>query len=377
MVDSLLTRIDAIPYDDLHAMLLNHEFLYGSSLKKLSLSESSATKTSPNANSVQRSTTSSASGSPQPNRGGRCFCGRVRGGRGHGTFSSGPPGQSSGRYVLIYVDDILVTNSDASAVPVLLRQLSTEFSIKDLGPLHFFLGIEAKSKIQIQGVALHDNPTEYRSMVGALQYVTLTLSDVAFSINRAYQYMHAPTKNHWQVVKRILLYLKSTSSHGLLLERSPSRRLQTVSDADWAGDGSDRKSTGGFAIFLGPNLISWKLRKQCTVACSSTEPEYKALADASVELIWLESLFKELGLPLPSPPVLWCDNIGATYLSANPMFHARTKHVEVDCHFVCDRVAKKQLQVQFIPTHDQLADTFTKALSTARFDFLRDKLKIR
>ncbi|XP_043698708.1 uncharacterized mitochondrial protein AtMg00810-like [Telopea speciosissima] len=110
------------------------------------------------------------------------------------------------------------------------------------------------------------NPTDYRSIVGALQYVTLTRPDVSFTVNRACQFMHSPTIAHWQLVKRILRYLKSTRTHGLLFDRSSSRSLQAFSDANWARDSIDRKSIGGFAIFLGPNLISWTSCKQRTVA---------------------------------------------------------------------------------------------------------------
>ena len=110
-------------------------------------------------------------------------------------------------------------------------------------------------------------------------------------------------------------------------------------------------------------------RKQRTVSRSSTESEYKALADTVAELTWLEALLRELGIGLKSTPTLWCDNLGATYLSANPVFHARTKHVEVDFHFVREKVAQGRLQVQFISTHDQIADIFTKPLAADRFQF--------
>ncbi|XP_043694399.1 uncharacterized mitochondrial protein AtMg00810-like [Telopea speciosissima] len=242
-------------------------------------------------------------------------------------------------YVLIYVDDIIVTSNNTSKIISLLSKLAMEFSIKDLGPLYFFLGIEvipqtkgvllcqgryikdllerkgmrdckpismpmATSPPSDTGGALMADPTHYRSIVGALQYVTLTHPDVAFSVNRVCQFMHAPTESHWAMVKRILRYLKGTMSYGLFLQRSSTHSLQAFSDADWAGSGSDRRSTGAYAIFLGPNLISWNSRKQKTVACSSTESKYKALADASAELIWLEALFKEIGFPLQGPPIL-------------------------------------------------------------------------
>jgi histone deacetylase 1/2 len=317
-------------------------------------------------------------------------------------------------YMLIYVDDIIVTSSSTDAVSALLKDLRTDFALKDLGELNYFLGIEVKP---IQGGILlnqeryagdilervgmkickqsptplaasenlskedgellsSEDATKYRSVVGALQYLTLTRPDLAFAVNKVCQFLHAPTTSHWTAVKRILRYVRGTSGLGIKITKSPSTLLSAFSDADWAGSIDDRRSTGGFAVFFGPNLISWSAKKQATVSRSSTEAEYKSLANATAELIWVETLLKELGVRLKVPPCLWCDNLGATYLSANPVFHARAKHIEIDFHFVRERVARKQLSIRFVSTKDQLADGFTKALGTRLFEKFRSNLNL-
>ena len=167
-----------------------------------------------------------------------------------------------------------------------------------------------------------------------------------------------------------------TLTFGMHIRPTSSRVLSAFSDADWAGSPDDRRSTGGYAVFFGSNLIAWSARKQATVSRSSTEAEYKAVANATAEIIWVQSLLQELGLSQPQPPILWCDNIGATYLSANPVFHARMKHIEVDYHFVRERVSQKQLQIKFISSKDQLADIFTKPLPLPQFEACRRNLTL-
>lgn len=240
-------------------------------------------------------------------------------------------------YMLVYVDDIIVVSSSQEAVKALLRDLEKDFAIKDLGDLHYFLGIQVQRKkgellltqeryaadilkrVNMQlckpvktplnvteklsitsGTRLEvEDSTKYRSIVGALQYLTLTRLDLSFSVNKFCQFLHSPTITHWEAVKRILRYVQGTIGLGLTIKRSNSMLVSAFSDADWAGCPDDRRSTGGFAVYLGCNLVSWCARKQPTVSRSSTEAEYKSLANATAEVMWIQKLLDELGIPHP------------------------------------------------------------------------------
>ncbi|XP_062119361.1 uncharacterized mitochondrial protein AtMg00810-like [Humulus lupulus] len=180
---------------------------------------------------------------------------------------------------LVYVDDIIVTGSCPQSFAQLFSFLRAWFSVKELGPLHFFLG----------NLSVHDgsplaDPTEYHSLIGALQYCTMTRPDLSFPVNQLCQFMHSPTTTHLQAVKHVLHYLKGTAHLGLLLQPSPNHTLYAYTDADWASCLDDRRSTSAYCIFLGHNLISWSFTKQKVVSRSRTDSEYRALANGAAEL---------------------------------------------------------------------------------------------
>ena len=168
-----------------------------------------------------------------------------------------------------------------------------------------------------------------------LQYLTNTRPDIAYAINKLSPFLQAPTNAHWAACKRILRYIKGTLQYGLSFHPTSLLQLEGFSDADWGTNLDDRKSINGLCIFLGGNLISWCSKKQTAVARSSTEVEYRALASTATEVIWIQQLLSKIGVRLhTSPLVLWCDNMSAQALASNLVYHARTKHFELDLHFL-------------------------------------------
>ncbi|RVX04761.1 Retrovirus-related Pol polyprotein from transposon RE1 [Vitis vinifera] len=275
-------------------------------------------------------------------------------------------------YLLLYVDDMIITGSTPSLVHTFITRLSNEFSMKDLGDLHYFLGVE---HLFAEGTLFSD-PTLFRSLAGALQYLMITRPDLSFSVNSICQFMHAPTEDHFRALKRILRYVKGTAHHGLQLHKQSTRDLLGYSDADWAGCPDTRRSTTGYAIFFGANLISWSSKKQSTVSRSSAEAEYRSLAVATADIAWIIQLLRDLHVTLSVPPKILCDNQSAIFMAVNPVTRPRSKHIAIDYHFVRELVDKGTLKIDFVPSHLQLADSLTKGATKPQFYIFRSKLSV-
>ena len=188
--------------------------------------------------------------------------------------------------------------------------------------------------------------------------------------------MHAPTEDHLTAAKHVLRYLRSTADLGILLSSCAAPSLTGYCDSDWGSCSDSRKSTTGFCILLGASPISWKVKKQSVVARSSAEAEYRAMATTCCEIIWLLALLHDLSIKNLTPVTLYCDNQAALHISANPVFHERTKHIEVDCHYVRDQLVAHRIQPAYVSSHEQVADIFTKPLSVSQHKYLLSKLSV-
>ncbi|PKU79054.1 Retrovirus-related Pol polyprotein from transposon TNT 1-94 [Dendrobium catenatum] len=315
-------------------------------------------------------------------------------------------------YILIYVDDIIITGNDQQHIQTILAELRSAFALKQLGQISLFLGIQvtrsnkgfflsqahyAQKLLEDAGLSTckpaptpiapaskHQLPNSqpfqdaflYRRLAGALQYLSITRPDIAFAVNQVCQQMQTPTDHDFQQLKRILRYVKGTISYGLPIIAGDTN-LRTFANADWASDTTDRKSISGFCTFMGPNLISWSVKKQITVAKSSTKAEYLTLSAATSDVLWLRRLADELQLPQKAPTTILCDNISAIAIAKNPVFHACTKHIEIDFQFIRHHILNNNISIQHISSQEQIADILTKPFAFSRFEYLCNKLSIQ
>jgi hypothetical protein len=313
--------------------------------------------------------------------------------------------------LLLYVDDLFITGAER-LISSCKESLASEFEMTDIGLMHYFLGLEVwqepghiflgqgkyvcdiLSRFQMEDSRPMTTPmitnwkklhasesqlvdsTLYRQLIGSLMYLVNTRPDICFAVNTLSQFMVELRRVHWVAAKHVLGYLCGTVDYGLDYHRGDGVRLVGYTDSDWAGCVSDKKSTSGCCFGLGSAVVSWFSQKQKSVALSSAEAGYMAASQASCEALWLRKMLIGLfGVQL-RPTVIFCDNQSCIKLSKNPVFHNRSKHIEIRYHFIRDYVQRGAVELQYISTEEQVTDILTKALSMGKFVFFRDKLGV-
>ncbi|XP_019159680.1 PREDICTED: uncharacterized protein LOC109156283 [Ipomoea nil] len=300
--------------------------------------------------------------------------------------------------LLVYVDDVVIASPDSNQVQQIKRHLDNIFHIKDLCPLKFFLGLEiarnssgismtqrkyalelleeivftdckpAKTPMATSArfskdiVEKLEVVSQYRGLVGKLLYLTITRPNISYATQQLSQFLDCPTNIHMQAAHRIIRYIKAALGQGLFFSAKSSLQLKGFTDSDWVACPDTRRALTGFCIFLGTSLVSWKSKKQVTISRSSSEAEYRALTSTTCEIQWLLYLLQDLGV-IENPSASLCfDNKSAIAIVENPVFHERTKPIELDCHLVREKLQKGVLKLLHVSTSNQLADVFTKPL---------------
>ncbi|KAK5785838.1 hypothetical protein PVK06_040459 [Gossypium arboreum] len=324
--------------------------------------------------------------------------------------------------ILVYVDDLLITRNNINMITDLKGILNRNFKMKDLGELIYFLGIEvlrsqegillnqlkyAQELIQYAGLSetkvaltpleqnqklttaefdeviqqhqedtLIEDKTVYQRLIGRLIYLTHTRPDITFAVSHLTQFMQNPKQSHIEAAMKVVRYIKREPRLEIFLKAINKHQLVAYCDSDWASCPMSRRSVSGFYVQLRDSLISWKSKKQCTVSKSSAEVEYRSMTAVTSELVWVSGLFKELEISVTEPVRLFCDNKAALQIAANPVYHERTKHIEIDCHFVREKI-QGLITTEYVSTIDQLADVMTKALGSQQHSHLISKLGLK
>jgi hypothetical protein len=311
--------------------------------------------------------------------------------------------------LVLYVDDLFIIGSERLIVEC-KQALTTKFEMKDLGQMHYFLGLEVwqtsdeiflsqgnytleilkRFKMtdcksmptpmvmdlkKMNDIDLGDiDPHLYRQLIGSLMYLVNTRPDICYAVNVLSQFMSQPKQTHWIAAKHVLRYLQGTIGYGLRYAANVDLSLEGYANVDWAGSAVDRKSTSGSCFTLGSTMVSWCNRKQSSKALSTAEAEYIALSVAVREAVWLRKLLTDLFDHEMDPTTIHCDNQSCVKLSENPVFHDKSKHIEIKYHYIRDMVQRKTVHVQYLSTHEQIADIFTKPLAKTKFEYFRKKL---
>ncbi|KAI3746902.1 hypothetical protein L6452_09344 [Arctium lappa] len=311
--------------------------------------------------------------------------------------------------IQIYVDDIIFGSTNPKFCKKNSRIMESRFEMSMMGELNFFLGLQVKQLPEgilinqskyIRDILKKFNMTDssvmktpmatgtlldadlsgksvdqkvYRSMIGSLLYLTASRSDIMFATCFCARYQDNPKESHLVAIKRILRYLKGTTELGLWYPKGSSFDLTAYTDVDHAGCKLDRKSTSGSCQFLGDKLVSWTSKKQNCVSTSTVEAEYVAAASCCSQVLWMRTQLKYFGYTYLRAPI-YCDSKSAIAITANPVQHSKTKHIDVRYHFIKDHVEKGDIEMHFVTTDYQLDDLFTKTLDEKRFNSLVSKL---
>nr|GEV04981.1 ribonuclease H-like domain-containing protein [Tanacetum cinerariifolium] len=265
-------------------------------------------------------------------------------------------------YLQLYVNDIVLTLSSEHKYAAKILERAYIFGYNPCRTL-----VDTESKLRAYGDPV-SHPTLYHSLAGALQYLTFTHPNISYTVQQVCHYMNDPREFYFLVVKRILCYVRDTLDNGLQLYSSSITSLVAYSDADWDGFPTTRRSTSVYFVFLGNNLLFWSSKRQQMLFRSSAEAEYHGVANAVIETCWLRNLLRELHTPLPFDTLVYYENASVVYLSYNPVQDQRTKHIEIDIHFVRDLVDDGHVWVFYVHSRYPYADIFTKSLPLALFE---------
>lgn len=310
--------------------------------------------------------------------------------------------------VIIYVDDLILASKELDRLEYIKSKMKSTFKMTDLGQVRNILGINVQregatgrmhlsqekyiedllEKFNMKHAITVSTPMDpnlkitkemspsteeerqemqsrpYRELVGGLIYLAnATRPDIAFAASTLSRFCTDPGKDHWITAKRILRYLKATSQYGIIYDKD-GRCLTAYTDSDWAGDIDDRKSCSGNVLILSTGPISWKSKKQTSVALSTMEAEYAALSEVSREIVYIKRLLIHMGFEkYVTPPIdVFCDNQSAIQLSKNAVYHKRSKHIDINFHFTRDLVEAKEIEIHYLQTDLMLGDILTKPL---------------
>ena len=314
--------------------------------------------------------------------------------------------------VLVYVDDIAIASNNDEELSALKSTLAAAFMIKDLGTMRFFLGLEivrsvsgisvcqrkyALDLLETAGLlackpasvpmdpyahlSLEDgtplpSARPYRELIGRLLYLTITRPDITFAVHKLSQFLQRPTDFHLQAAHRVLKYVKGNPGQGLFYSSNSELCLNTFADADWSSYRDTCISTTGYCVYLGTSIICWRSQKQKVASRSSTEAEYRSLADVTREVLWFQKLLRDFHIDVTAIAKLFCDSKSAIYIATNPVFHERTKHIELDCHIVRNQLKVGTLTAIHVTSANQLADILTKPLHPSPFHSLFGRLSV-